>query len=226
MRKRIFSGSVAATTAALLCLAAAPARAEEPKEYNNWEFTPFVGYMAGGEFEDPIDDSNRDLQAGTSYGLIIDAAAEWWRHYEMLYLRQSTEVDGFEKFDMDVEYLQFGGTVAYPDAEYTHVIPYIGMNPHVGLLFIDFEAGKRIRLNGTAALEPASAVKPAYVGAQFVVRVSVREVFPNCPRYIHKYQLVERSKFVPRADVSTPVPAWKRYEWAKDVLPEGDPAKD
>jgi uncharacterized protein len=56
--------------------------------------------------------------------------------------------------------------------------------------------------------------------------VRVREVFPNCPRYIHKYQLVERSKFVPRAAVPTPVPAWKRYEWAKDVLPEGDPAKD
>jgi uncharacterized protein len=54
--------------------------------------------------------------------------------------------------------------------------------------------------------------------------VQVREVFPNCPRYIHKYQLVERSKFVPRAGVSTPVPAWKRYEWAKDVLPAGDPA--
>jgi hypothetical protein len=28
---------------------------------------------------------------------------------------------------MDVEYLQFGGTVSYPDAEYTHVIPYFGM---------------------------------------------------------------------------------------------------
>jgi opacity protein-like surface antigen len=127
MRNRIFSGSVAAATAALLCLAAAPARAEEPQEYNNWEFTPFVGYMAGGEFEDPTDDSTRDLGAGTSYGLIIDAAAEWWRHYEMLYLRQSTDVDGFDKFDMDVEYLQFGGTVAYPDTEATHVIPYIGM---------------------------------------------------------------------------------------------------
>jgi opacity protein-like surface antigen len=127
MRNRIFSGSVAAATAALLCLAAAPARAEEPQEYNNWEFTPFVGYMAGGEFEDPIDDSDRDLGAGTSYGLIIDAAAEWWRHYEMLYLRQSTDVDGVDKFDMDVEYLQFGGTVAYPDTEATHVIPYIAM---------------------------------------------------------------------------------------------------
>jgi len=97
---------------------------------------------------------------------------------------------------------------------------------HVGMLFIDFEAGKRIRVNGTASLEPAAAVEPAYPQAQFIVKVSVREVFPNCPRYIHKYQLVERSKFVPRADVATPVPAWKRYEWAKDVLPAGDPAKE
>lgn len=53
----------------------------------------------------------------------------------------------------------------------------------------------------------------------------MREVFPNCPRYIHKYQLVERSKFVPHAGVATPIPAWKQFDWAKDVLPEGDPAK-
>ena len=100
------------------------------------------------------------------------------------------------------------------------------MNPHVGMLFIDFEAGKRIRVNGTASIEPATAVEPAYPQAQFIVKVQVREVFPNCPRYIHKYQLVERSKFVPRASVATPVPAWKRYEWAKDVLPAGDPANE
>jgi uncharacterized protein len=98
------------------------------------------------------------------------------------------------------------------------------MNPDVGMLFIDFEAQKRIRVNGTAVLEAASAVEPVYPEAQFVVRVSVREVFPNCPRYIHKYQLVERSKFVPRAGTATPVPDWKRYEWAKDVLAAGDPA--
>ena len=36
--------------------------------------------------------------------------------------------------------------------------------------------------------------------------------------------LVERSRFVPRAECTTPVPAWKRTEWARDVLPEGDPA--
>ena len=37
------------------------------------------------------------------------------------------KVDGVEPFDMDVEYLQFGGTVSYPDTEVTHVIPYFGM---------------------------------------------------------------------------------------------------
>jgi hypothetical protein len=129
MLKSMFSGRIlssSAAAAALLCLGL-PAQAEEPPKYNNWEFTPFVGYMAGGEFEDPIDESDRDLDADTDFGLIVNAAAEWWRHYEMLYVRQSTAVDGVEPFDLDVEYLQFGGTVSYPDAEYTHVIPYFAM---------------------------------------------------------------------------------------------------
>ncbi len=97
-------------------------------------------------------------------------------------------------------------------------------NPHVGLLFIDFENRKRLRLNGTARIESARSIEPFYPEAQFVVKVQVRQVFPNCPRYIHKMQLVERSNFVPHAAVATPVPAWKRMEWACDVLPAGDPA--
>ena len=121
------------------------------------------------------------------------------------------------------------GTLVFPNYDGNGMFLSFGntrMNPHVGLLFIDFEATKRIRVNGTATIEPASVVEPAYPQAQFIVKVQVREVFPNCPRYIHKYQLVERSKFVPRPSVPTPVPAWKRYEWAKDVLPEGDPANE
>ena len=125
MPNRIFSGSVAAA-ALLLCLAS-PARAQEARKYNDFEFTPFVGYMAGGEFEDPTDSSDRDLDAGTDFGLIVNAATDWWRHYEMLYARQSTEVDGVETFDMDVEYLQFGGSVSYPDTEAKYLIPYFGM---------------------------------------------------------------------------------------------------
>src|SRR5262245_56446882 len=91
MRNRIISGSVLAA-AGLLCLATT-AQAQEQRQYNNWEFTPFVGYMAGGEFEDPTDESDRNLDAATSYGLFVDAATDWWRHYEMLYARQSTKVD-------------------------------------------------------------------------------------------------------------------------------------
>jgi hypothetical protein len=55
--------------------------------------------------------------------------------------------------------------------------------------------------------------------------VSIREVFPNCPRYIHQYALVERSKFVPHAGTATPVPRWKQMDWARDVLPHDDPAR-
>jgi uncharacterized protein len=36
---------------------------------------------------------------------------------------------------------------------------------------------------------------------------------------------VQRSKFVPKADCKTPVPDWKRSEWAYDALPTKDPAR-
>jgi hypothetical protein len=115
----------------------------------------------------------------------------------------------FPNYDGNGMYLSMGNTLA---------------NPEIGMLFIDFEKQKRMRLNGTARIEPASSVEPTYPEAQFVVKVRVRQVFPNCPRYIHKMQLVERSSFVPHTAVKTPVPGWKRTEWACGVLPEGDPA--
>jgi predicted pyridoxine 5'-phosphate oxidase superfamily flavin-nucleotide-binding protein len=96
----------------------------------------------------------------------------------------------------------------------------------VGLLFIDFEQRKRLRINGRASIDPDDPLLPELCEAQLVVRIAVREVFPNCPRYIHRYRLVERSRFVPRAECVTPVPEWKQREWAKDALPENDPARD
>jgi len=99
-------------------------------------------------------------------------------------------------------------------------------NPQVGMLFIDFETPKRLRVNGRARLLPAYAMQPAFPEAQFIVHVAVEQIFPNCPRYLPKMQRVEPSRFVPRAGVVTPVPPWKRMDWAKDVLPAGDPASD
>jgi uncharacterized protein len=99
------------------------------------------------------------------------------------------------------------------------------VDPRVGLLFISFEEQKRLRLNGEASLDEHDELMGEYPEAQFVVRVRAREVFPNCPRYIHKYTLVERSRFVPKAACDTPVPAWKQRDWARDALPERDPAR-
>ncbi|MGO9821142.1 MAG: pyridoxamine 5'-phosphate oxidase family protein, partial [Solirubrobacteraceae bacterium] len=64
-----------------------------------------------------------------------------------------------------------------------------------------------------------------FPGAQFVVRVRATQVFPNCPRYIHRMALVARSRFVPHADREPPIPDWKRSAWACDVLPAHDPAR-
>ena len=66
---------------------------------------------------------------------------------------------------------------------------------------------------------------PECPGAAFIVRVTAAAIFPNCPRYIHRMQKVEHSRFVPQSDVAPPVPDWKRSEWACDYLPENDPAR-
>ena len=96
----------------------------------------------------------------------------------------------------------------------------------VGLLFIDFEGRKRMRLNGVASVDSDDPLLAEYPEAQMVVRVHATEVFPNCPRYIHEYRLVKRSRFVPKTDCETPVPAWKRSDWAHDALADNDPAND
>jgi predicted pyridoxine 5'-phosphate oxidase superfamily flavin-nucleotide-binding protein len=120
-------------------------------------------------------------------------------------------------------------TIAFPNYDGNGMYLSMGnvlKTRQVGLLFIDFEHQWRMRLNGEATIDLADPLMVEYPEAQFVVRVRAREIFANCPRYIHKYQRVERSRFVPKAACETPVPAWKRGGWVDDVLPEADPARD
>jgi predicted pyridoxine 5'-phosphate oxidase superfamily flavin-nucleotide-binding protein len=97
-------------------------------------------------------------------------------------------------------------------------------NSNVGLLFIDWEEPKRLRVTGSARAHFDDPLLVNFPEAQFMVRVSVREVYPNCGRYIHRHALLERSKFVPHAGSQTPVPDWKRQEFVADVLPAKDAA--
>ena len=114
------------------------------------------------------------------------------------------------------------GTLEFPSYDGNGMFRSLGnivANPKVGLLFIDFDERDRMRVNGTAwILDDAASLEP-FEGAQAVVRVEVDRIFPNCPRYIHRMELVERSQYVPHADREPPVPEWKRADWARDVLP-------
>jgi uncharacterized protein len=118
-------------------------------------------------------------------------------------------------------------TIAFPSYDGNGMYLSAGnalVNPHVGLLFISFEERKRVRLNGLVSVDEHDPLAAEYPEAQLVVRVRATQVFPNCPRYIHEYRLVQRSRFVPRDECRTPVPAWKTREWAQDVLRADDPA--
>ena len=102
----------------------------------------------------------------------------------------------------------------------------IAVNPLVALLFIDLEGGTRLRFNGVASVDDDDPLIETYPGAQLVVRVRGEAVFANCRRYVHHYELVERSPFVPSPSEDPPVPDWKRISWFDGTLPEGDPACD
>ena len=112
--------------------------------------------------------------------------------------------------------------LAFPSYDGNGMFRSIGnLSTHapVGLLFIDFEQPRRLRVNGLASVVADDPLHDAFTGAQLVVRVRATHIFPNCPRYIHRMQPAEPSPYVPRLGVEPPVPAWKRFEMFSDVLP-------
>lgn len=120
-------------------------------------------------------------------------------------------------------------TIAFPSYDGNGMFLSAGnvrVNPGVGLLFIDWERGTRLRFNGIASVAADDPLADSYPGAQLVVRVRARAVFANCRRYVHRYQLVERSTFVPSAAGDAPVPDWKLDPWFAGTLAEHDPAHD
>lgn len=113
-------------------------------------------------------------------------------------------------YDGDGKYLSWGNALK---------------NPNVALLFMEFQKGWRLRICGEASIVNDDPLLPQYMEAQFIVRVHVRQVFGNCPRYIHKYQLVERSVYTPKAGQPTPIPDWKKQPDWNAVLSPNDPAR-
>lgn len=116
-------------------------------------------------------------------------------------------------------------TLAFPDYDGNGMFRSLGnisINPHVGLLFLDFEKSKRLRVNGIATLHADDPLLSEFPGAQLIVRVHAERIFPNCPRYIHKMRLVEYSVYAPTHDQTPPEPEWKQMEVFRDALPRRD----
>lgn len=120
-------------------------------------------------------------------------------------------------------------TLAIPDYDGNGMYRSWGnvlVNPHVGLLFLDFEKQQRIRVNGAAEISENDTLRAEFPGSVFIIRVTAEKIFPNCPRYIHKMQLVEHSVYAPKADYTPPVPAWKTFDVFRDALPARDRAEE
>jgi hypothetical protein len=119
-------------------------------------------------------------------------------------------------------------TLAFPSYDGNGMFKSLGnvlVNPHVGLLFIDFESPRRLRVNGRASVNADDPLCAEFVGAQLIVRVETEAIFPNCPRYIHRMQMVEESPFAPCEGHTPPIPEWKTRPVFNAVLAPGDPAR-
>jgi len=112
--------------------------------------------------------------------------------------------------------------IAWPDYDGNGMFKSLGnvsVNPNVGLLFIALhETPQRLRINGTATVSRDDPLMSETVGAQMIVRVQARAIFPNCPRYIPRLSLVEPSKYMPQPGAEPVEPAWKQSDSFKDAV--------
>ena len=112
--------------------------------------------------------------------------------------------------------------LAFPDYDGNGMFKSLGnilVNPGVGLLFIAMHGRpRRLRVNGEARVSRDDPLLSETVGAQMIVRVAARAIFPNCPRYVPSIELVEPSVYAPRPGGEPPEPAWKEFDAFRDVV--------
>ena len=112
--------------------------------------------------------------------------------------------------------------IAFPDYDGNGMFKSLGniaVNGGVGLLFIAMHGKpKRLRVNGSASVSDRDALLGETVGAQLIVRVTARAIFPNCPRYIPTMGSIEPSIYAPAPGQEAPEPAWKGFADFKDCI--------
>lgn len=98
-----------------------------------FEITPWAGYRFGGQFDidnpPPGVPGSVDLDGSASWGVDLGIYRDRDSFYEIFYAQQSTGVDSNDALlkgvDVDVSYLQAGGTLLFRDHE--HVVPWLSL---------------------------------------------------------------------------------------------------
>ena len=117
--------------------------------------------------------------------------------------------------------------IAWPDYDGNRMYRSLGninRSPRVGLLFLRFDGHRfdgsaaRLRINGRARIDESPDATNDLPGAKRLVRVAVDHIFPNCPRYIPKMELVEPSVYTPKDGYTPPEPEWKSRGFLKDIF--------
>jgi len=86
---------------------------------------------------------------------------------------------------------------AFPDFDGNGAFMSLGnilLNPYVGILFIDFSDGARLRVNGRATIHEQGEIQQLFPDSDRVVSVEVQQVVPNCSAHVPKLLPVGRDE--------------------------------
>ena len=111
----------------------ASASAQAPVDSKTYRFqlTPFAAYRVGGQFEDESSEAELELDDGGSFGVVFNMRESANTEWEIAYSHQNTSIDtsevtdGGSDIDLDIDYLQFGGTYIAPVARSDLARPFL-----------------------------------------------------------------------------------------------------
>ncbi len=164
----------------------------------------------GTIFNETIDDDNRTFIESRDFFFLSTVDAGGWPtvSYKGGPVGLVRVVD-----ELTVEFPSYDGNGMYLS------MGNIEASAKIGMLFIDMETPRRLRLQATAQLIDDDATLAHWPGAQLVVRATVAQTFPNCARYIHSHERRDTSPYVPADDGTQPTTAWKRIDMIQPFLP-------
>ncbi len=92
--------------------------------------------------------------------------------------------------------------ITYPDFNGNSMFNTLGnltINPHVGLLFIDFDSGRTLQLRGTALIDWDSDRARKFAGAERVIDFAIEEIINNANGFPLISKFRQSSRFNPKS---------------------------